>query len=414
MCMGTFAFADPCSVVNSGNSTNPAITYPNGGTDGYGNPLVPYAAGGTSTITSACGYVTPLSSDPTTARQIFTSAGFLATYGQAYLDTINWEVNPGDINNGLTGNGSYYSTSPAISNDLQGENCCGYPSPPYGGGVNGTGYTFGSVPSALNGDPLNLGLSNTFGTLPTFAQANILHGTASSGNDFALTWDTSTTGAHYDYNDPNQPNCDGQGSDIWTQSCWIPGVNTFAPITGLGFDIQLKSGQSVGPFSVTFNVYGATPGCGLGGADGNATVEGGSTLPTSVDCFDYNTGQMMDTDGNDNPTSPCVTADPDYSNCIEYSGTNVQLLGTITVNSDEVGDPAFLGFTTTDPYGIGALVMTNWSFGNASDNPDVNFAVDEQTLLTAAQPATPEPATLLLFGSGLLLAARRLRKRATK
>jgi hypothetical protein len=57
--------------------------------------------------------------------------------------------------------------------------------------------------------------------------------------------------------------------------------------------------------------------------------------------------------------------------------------------------------------------MTKFSDPGA-ESADVNFSIDEVSLLTPTPVTTPEPATLLLFGSGLLVAARRLRKRATK
>ena len=260
--------------------------------------------------------------------------------------------------------------------------------------------------------------------MPSFIDPNMmLTGLISTPNQLALTWDTSSTGATYNgglldtdtsscsWNDINNPN--GQGN--YDPNCWAAGVNTNAAISGLGFDVQLSSpGGFIGPWTATFAVYGATPGCNAGGPLGNSSILSGTENPT-IDCFDYRTGQMTDPEGND-ASSPCLPSNIDINTalCAQYSDNTVQLLGTITVNSDSNGDPAFFGFTTSDPYGIGALVMTGDTLGSSSDNPDANFAIDEQTLLTPIPPSTPEPATLLLFGSGLLLAARRLRKQTTK
>jgi len=112
------------------------------------------------------------------------------------------------------------------------------------------------------------------------------------------------------------------------------------------------------------------------------------------------------------PTYP-DPSDTDNPNCVDYTDNTVQLLGTVTVNSDSNGDPVFFGFTTTDPYGVGAIVLTGGSVPGGEFS-NTNFAINEVTLLTQQPASTPEPATLLLFGSGLLIAARRLRKHAAK
>jgi hypothetical protein len=247
--------------------------------------------------------------------------------------------------------------------------------------------------------------------MPTFPYNNMLAGTLSDGNDLALTWDTSTTSSTYNVG-ANGGSCQNQPDYTDDPTCWTPGPLTNAPIAGLGFDIQMGNfGQNLGPFQVTFAVYGATPGCGTLTAD-TAVITG--TAGVLTDCFDYQNNEMTDANGADTADdgAPPCSADADPS-CPYYNSSASQLLGTITVNSDSNGDPAFVGFTTNDPYGIGTLVMTGFSDPSA-ENADVNFSVDEVTLLTQTPPSTPEPATLLLFGSGLLLAASRLRKRVTK
>jgi hypothetical protein len=373
--------------------------------------FTPTGSSAADNLTTYCASVPPFSSDPTAAR-----TSFLNTPGQQWLDTINW---PANLPDGVPGNPNEWSISPLYGGPG------GNPVAPDGaGGVNGTGYTWGSVPSDLINNPEHLALTSSFGTMPVFGPSDMmLTGQASTGNEMALTWDTSTTTAVYNggltdtdttscsWNDPNRvPGFDQGGYD---PNCWTNGPLSHAAISGLGFDVQLTSPSGfIGPWTATFAIYGATPGCDAGGADSQSTVRVGTAFPYAGDCFDYNTGQMTDVDGNDS-ISPCIEADPDYAQCLEYSDTTVQLLGTVTINSDSNGDPAFFGFTTSDPYGIGALVMTGYTTPS-SDSPDANFSIDEQTLLTNVPPTTPEPATLLLFGSGLLLAARRLRKQTTK
>jgi len=414
----SFAYADSCTTSYAGVTTfNPGlVAEPAGNPPGFPGSQA-YAPGGPAlnNITTSCANVGPNPSDPTAAR-----TSFINSVGQSSLDTINWEVNPVDCGTEYC---LSYPNSPYYADGYQGANAPPYPSPPYGGGVNGTGYTFGEEPNS-GGNTLGLTLTNNFATMPGFPGQNMLAGTLSLGNDLALTWDTSTTGATYNLGAPEAPGANGQtscgtGGDYYYPAyginpCWIPGTNTFAPISGVGFDIQLNQfGLGLGPWSVTFEVFGATPGCAAGAADGTNTVADGSLVPFDVDCYDAQNQQMGDGSGADTSYG-CDATDPDYLNCLQYNNPNVQLLGTVTLNSDSNGDPAFFGFTTTDPYGIGALVMTGFSVPFPGEDPDANFSIDEVSLLTPLPPSTPEPATLLLFGSGLLIAARRLRKRATK
>lgn len=375
------------------------------------------------TVSPYCASDPAFSSDPTANR-----TSFLNTPGQSWLDTINWEVNP-TVGPNAAGCPSpyFYCQNPdygdsELGSGYPGNFPTGYPTN-YGGGVNGTGYTWGSTPASgsFPANPLNLSITNTFGSMPTYPYQNMLTGTADGVNDLALTWDTFTTTSTYNIGG-NSGECQNLPNYPVDLTCWNPGPESNAPISGIGFDIQLGNfGQNLGPFSVTFNVYGATANCGnagngQGGYSGD-TIVAGETAGTLADCYDYQNGEMTDSNGadtaNDGPVSgnQC-TGDGDTA-CPEYNSSTAQLLGTITVNSDDLGDPAFVGFTTTDPYGIGALVMTGFSapFGESAD---ANFSIDEVTLLTPTPPSTPEPATLLLFGSGLLIAARRLRKRVTK
>jgi hypothetical protein len=328
------------------------------------------------------------------------------------LDTINWEVNPTVGPNSC--NTPYYCSfiNPVFADNEQGSGYPGlYPSPPYGGGSNGTGYSFGSTPNT-GSDTLGLGLTNHFDTMPTYPQANMLDGTfvpVAGGSGLALTWDTFTTGGTYNSTGSSGACPDPPSGPSLHSSCWTPGPLSAQAISGLGFDIQLNDpGQALGPWSVTFAVYGATPGCGTGGGFTTVTVGINEGV---LDCYDYVNSEMTDSQGDDADNLGCPDGDP---TCLGYTA-GAQLLGTITVNSDSNGDPAFFGFTTTDTYGIGALVETGSTNPNG-DLSDSNFAISEQTLLYSQQTetGTPEPATLLLFGSGLLIAARRLRKRTTK
>ncbi|GEM_PF-4879859 len=340
---------------------------------------------------------------------------FIAASGQQYLDTINWEVNP--VDGVPNGNPNIYSVSPVFFNNGPGQgtgSAGNFPNPPYGGGVNGTGYSVGQVPSTAqfpnNGDNTDLlSITNQFGNMPTQQYANLLTGTL-SGQGLGMNWDTSTTGAHYD---PNR--IDSHGHQCTTNydqdpACWVPGTNTNAIITGVGFDIQMDQtnifNQTVlGPFSVTFAIYGATPGCN----DNSSAIITTAEAP-DIQCYDYFDQQMTDNQGNDT-SNDCATPDPNDLPCSGYNDSNVQLLGYVTVNSDTNGDPVFFGFTTNDPYGVGTVVLSGYSF-NQAEGADVNFAINQVTLLTQSQN-TPEPTTLLLFGSGLLVAARRLRKKST-
>jgi len=343
--------------------------------------------------------------------------------GQSYLDTINWNANP--VN--FCGDTTVWCIDPASAN---GQTGTAFPSP--GGGVNGTGYSFGGTPNT-SGNAMLLQQVNSYGSMPNVAanqSTDILTGDL-SGGDLALTWDTSTTGATYNgglsnndtsscsWNDPNNPN----GPGGYDPNCWTAGLNTGAAISGVGFDVQVGPGDlfPLGQWSITFAIYGETPYCtGSVNAvtgipfENNAVIGGGQ--PDVVDCWDYQNGLMTSAGSDDVANQDCAaggvepTLDPV---CSDYTDSTIQLLGTITATSDLNGDPVFVGFTTNDPFGVGAVVETGYSLA-LGDSGDTNFGIDEVTLQTNPPEATPEPATLLLFGSGLLIAARRLRKQATK
>jgi len=331
--------------------------------------------------------------------------------GQSYLDTLNW--NAASVYDCGNGNG-IWCIDPASGNAQEG-----------GGGANGTGYSFGGTP---NGNPTAMQLTqvSSYGSMPNVLASqggsDILTGDL-TGGDLALTWDTSTTGATYSQtcadDDPNDPN----GPGGYDPSCWTAGTNTGAAISGVGFDVQVGHGDvfPLGPWSITFAVYGETPYCtGSVNAvtgipyENNAVIGGGQ--PDVVDCWDYQNGQMTSGGSDDVTNGDCQaggvepTADPV---CSDYTDSTIQLLGTITATSDLNGDPVFVGFTTNDPFGVGAVVETGYSLAQG-ESADTNFGIDEVTLQTNPPAETPEPATLLPFGSGLLIAARRLRKQATK
>jgi hypothetical protein len=411
--LGTLAaYADNCS-------QNGAFQ-PYGSPDTNYSPLGPAVVGNPITTYCSSLYSAPLVSGPYYAQSTPDRPSFIAASGQQYMDTINWEVNP------FTG-----STSPVFFDGGDGQAMGGdFPNPPYGGGVNGTGYSFGSVPSTSGfpnegANQMGLTVTNSFGTLPNNPSGgtnqNLFTGTT-NGLALALGWDTSTTGTIYDDSlmdstnhrcytggtsnpggTPDNPNYDPD------PACWTTvGPNRGADITGVGFDIQLTQTNQFdetvfAPFSVTFAIYGATPGCSPNGFD--AMI--GNPSPPQVQCYDYQQAGMTDTQGDSATNEFCPDNDP---TCTDYNSSNVQLLGYVTVDSN-AGGPAFFGFTTNDPYGVGEVVMIGNSFGQ-SENSDVNFAINQVTLLTQNN-TTPEPTTLLLFGSGLLVAARRLRKKAT-
>jgi hypothetical protein len=409
------AYADNCTKSLNGDFGTASTTYAPGG------PVVTLPRLTTYCSTS---YSNPLQSGPyppsTPDRP-----SFIAATGQNYLDTINWEVNQVD-NTNL----NIYGGSPALFDGLpDGGDGGSFANPPYGGGVNGTGYSIGQVPSTApypsqGQNNLDLSIASQAGTMPAQQYNNLLVGTLSSGLGFATNWDTGTTGSTYNpsgTDSSNNPCYTGGAGGSGTPSnpqydpddaCWTPGSN--AVITGVGFDLQLDQTNAddslnLGPWSATFAIYGATPGCNQGAS---AISQGGQT--PDIQCYDYYDEQMTDPTGNDttNDTdlSDCFPTGTDPS-CPGYNAQNVQLLGYVTINSDSNGDPAFFGFTTNDPYGVGTIVLTDYSFAG-SEGGDVNFAINQVTLLTQNN-TTPEPTTLLLFGSGLLMAARRLRKKAT-
>jgi hypothetical protein len=156
----------------------------------------------------------------------------------------------------------------------------------------------------------------------------------------------------------------------------------------LGFDVQLNPFGVLEQWTVTFNIYSQASGCD----SGSTAVIQNPVGDTAIDCYNYANGSPTNASGGS-------------------SGAGV-LLGTVTVDSDTSGDAAFFGFTSTTA--IGAVVETGYT-SQFGDLAQINFAVDDVTLLAQQAPTgTPEPATLLLFGSGLLIAARRLRKQASK
>jgi hypothetical protein len=322
-----------------------------------------------STVTAYCGNTTGSTAN---AQALFSAAG-------TYLDTINWSANPGEGTCGDTPNYCYdpdYWNSDGFTSDT--------PSPPYGGGVNGTGYTYGQTVHGAttysgNGSGTQvtnlLPVSSFLGVPDGSGGTNILSTSATGFQGLALTWDTSTT-------------------DCTVTGCPDP-IYPYSSVYGVGFNVQLggNAGDSTvqaDSYQVTFEIYAATPGC-------TNTIDNALPPPT-VDCFDYSTGVPTTADGSTDLTGAALTA---------------ATLATITVNSDD-GSAGF--FAVQSSVAIGAIyAMPGLDNATYGENQEGAFGIGAVTLNDQPASNTPEPATLLLFGSGLLMAARRLRKNmATK
>src|SRR5580658_4157330 len=123
--------------------------------------FTPGGASAANNLTTYCGQNGDYNSDPTTAR-----TNFITNSGQSYLDTINWEVNQNDGGTYCSGSSAYYCFSPEYYDGQQGQNLPPYLSPPYGGGVNGTGYSWGTVGTEGGAQNVqDIGLRSNFGTM---------------------------------------------------------------------------------------------------------------------------------------------------------------------------------------------------------------------------------------------------------
>jgi hypothetical protein len=200
-------------------------------------------------------------------------------------------------------------------------------------------------------------------------------GAAAGMLGFGLSFDTSTTGDSYS-----------------------TGSNPVNGVYGVGFDYQLGMGDGAGgeeqatTYSVTFQIWAATPSCQSDINDYlNNDFETSSN--ETINCFNFQTGQPTNADGSAMSLGELTSA----------------LLATVTVNSSD-GSAGFFSVTSSAP--IGAIYESANSVTGAEGISA--FGIDQVDLLNQQQTGTPEPATLLLFGSGLLFAARRLRKSVAK
>jgi hypothetical protein len=333
--------------------------------------------------------------------------------GYGLLDTINWGSNTVGADNSALANlgGSYTGTTYGYNPTAFG--------PGWGiigltGGANGTGYTIGQNVGAGGTTTLST-TGSAFGLtgLPNSILTTSEISSSSTYDGFAMTFDTSDESGNLPGLVTAQGAIDYRGAvagvtgcspaydsfytngaaDCATNPLYVAGTQS---VNGVGFDFSLGVdtgtglNQSADGFSVTFSIYGYQNGCNGGVTDIDSTL-GGASGVTAVDCFDYANGQVTDPAGND-------------------LGAGYGLLGTVTLTSDTSGDPVFFGVSSTTA--ISAIAVTAINTGSSEGAP-VSFGIDNVGLLTQEQ-STPEPATLLLFGSGLLFAARRLRKATTK
>jgi hypothetical protein len=222
------------------------------------------------------------------------------------------------------------------------------------GGVNGTSYSFGQYGQGAD-STLTTSTGAYYGMTGTVLTGSAIGNSGLGG--FAMGFDTQTT---------NPVN-------------GITGLNPNPPaITGLGFDVQLGNGTNqASNYTVTFDIYSAGSGCGdypYQGKDPNF-------LSPDVSCWNYSTGAPV-------------------------PGSGSTLIGKITLTSID-GSEGFFGFNTTANVQTVAVesATTQGSEGNST------FGFGSVTL---TESLVPEPATLLLFGSGMLAVARRMRKRMTK
>jgi len=301
-----------------------------------------------------------------------------------------------------------------------------------------TGYSLGMVPGSgvNNAGDLGLSATNSFLDLTPSGTNNVLsagmYDTSGLGEGqtcdntqctfdnyvnstspftgFALTFDTSDTGltgcqagqdgSGLSYN--GAADTCGSGPLTGPQNSTTPlGPNM---LYGVGFDLQ-AGGYTDGGFvptsgyTITFDVWAAVPGC---------ETDIDSAVDPVVDCFDYETGLPTDASGVD-----CGTGEGQDSSCSNQPLAQVTLcVGTYEGGSCEASSQAqstFIGFTSTTA--ISAISVASSSLNGESSN---SFGVDGVSLLTQQQTPIPEPASLLLFGSGLLVAARRLRSRFAK
>jgi hypothetical protein len=272
--------------------------------------------------------------------------------GSKLLDTVSWVTNPPDdaSNNCADGpcyfNEDYFTPLQPVL----------YPGFGYGpGGANGTGFSLGEVASYLNDFLYTV---NSFLGLPSGANntKNLLTTVGQGVQGLALTFDTSST---------NSP-------------------NTNAGVYGVGFDFQLStacnSGSGTCPaqptsYSVTFQVYGTTPGCtsSVYNYDLATNIDNYAV----IDCFDYATGVPTSAGSTSGTFSQTGSTGVITSGADGGTGAG-PLLATVTMNSAN-GAAGFFGITTTSP--IGAIYASAASTSDSATGGA--FAIDNVDLLGA-------------------------------